>query len=144
MIFFAFRQGDAELRFPIYAIAISCCLFGIAYYPSLSLENPDGPEGLFYGLLIATLIMVPSYFVMRWAMGQPVKTFMIVFGVGFLVRLILFAGIFVLYWKVVKIGMYSFGLSYGVGYLALIFLEILFYKSEFSKKEKSAPSPDEG
>lgn len=82
------------------------------------------------------LLIVPSYFVMRWALEQSHRIFMITFGAGFLIRLVLLVALFFLYAKFIDRGTISFAMGFAIGYLTLIFLEVFFFRSAFTRTKQ--------
>jgi hypothetical protein len=132
------------LRFPLIAIVIAACLFGIGYNPSVYYEGYDGPKGLAYGLGLALGLMIPTFYIMAWARTKSQQIFLLAFGAGFLLRLLLVVVLFFVYVKVVETGIGSFTLSFGTGYLALLVWEIYSFLPAFTQKNKPEPPSEEG
>ena len=77
--------------------------------------------------------MVPSYYLMCWALSRSQRIFMVTFGAGFLIRLVLFIVLFILYSKLVREKDFCFGLAFGTCYLFLNVLEVFFFKGSLHK-----------
>jgi hypothetical protein len=138
------KEGQSPLRFPLIAVLLAGILFGIGYYPSAQYDGPEGPRGLAMGLGLVLILIVPSYFVARWALNKSQKTFLIAFGVGFLVRLVLLVVLFILYSKLVRAKDLSFTLSFGLGYLVISFFEVLCFKNAIINEQvPELPSGEE-
>jgi tetrahydromethanopterin S-methyltransferase subunit F len=122
------------------ALLAALCLFGIGYFPAAGHDASNGPKSLAYGLALALLLMVPSYFVVRWAMGKSQRIFLITFAAGYLLRLVLLVVLVILYWLYIKESDFCFALAFGTGYVVLSGLEILSFKSAFSQKRDTESS----
>ena len=121
----------------LFALLAALCLFGIGYFPAVNHDASEGPKSLAYGLALALLLMVPSYFVMCWAMGKSQRIFLITFATGYILRLVLLVVLVILYWLFIKERDFCFALAFGTGYLVLSVLEILSFKSAFSQKSNT-------
>jgi hypothetical protein len=130
------------LRFTLIAILVAGCLFGIGYYPAVKYDSPDGPISLIFGLSLALFLMIPGYLVVRWGLGKSQKIFLIAFGAGFLIRLVLLVTLIILYSKLIREKDFCFALAFGTCYLALSGLEVLSFRSAVfqNKNEGSSPS----
>ncbi|MBU0755966.1 MAG: hypothetical protein KJ645_12555 [Planctomycetes bacterium] len=129
------QEDQSSLRFPLIAVLLAGILYGVGYYPAASYDAPHGTLSLALGLGLVLFLIVPSYFVTNWALGETPKTFLIAFGVGFLARLIVLVVLFILYTKFVRAKDVSFTLAFGLGYLVISFFEILCFKSAILKDQ---------
>jgi len=123
------------LRFSLFAILVAGFLFGLGYYPATSYDPSDGLTSLAYGFGLALFLMVPSYYLIRWALRRSKQIFMITFGVGFLARLVIFVAFFFVYSSLVKERDVVFALGFGICYLALSFLEVASFRSALVHKK---------
>ncbi len=111
------------LKFILLSLAVVLGLYAIGYYPAKTWDSPRGSLGLLSGLTLALILMASSFIVMRWALFRSQRIFMTVFGVGFIVRLVIVVVIFFVYARFIKQAVASFALSFGVCYLALNIVE---------------------
>ncbi|MFH1999699.1 MAG: hypothetical protein ABIK28_08465 [Planctomycetota bacterium] len=128
------------MRFTLVSILIAVCLYGAGYYPSVTYDPYGGPFGMALGLGLAFFLIVPNFFVTQRALSKSHKAFLITFGAGFLIRLVLLVTLIILYAKYVREKDFSFTLAFGAGYLSLSLAEILSFKSVIIKDKSSDPS----
>lgn len=128
------------MRFTLISILIAVCLYGAGYYPSVTYDPYGGPFGMASGLGLALLLILPSFFVTQRALNKSHKAFLITFGAGFLIRLVLLVICIVLYAKLVREKDFSFTLAFGAGYLIMSVAEILSFKNVMVKA--GDPSPE--
>jgi len=124
------------LRFFFWSLAIVLGLYAVGYYPASTWDAPSGPFGLLSGLTVALLLMAASFIVMRWALFRSQRIFMTAFGVGFIVRLVVFVAIFFVYVKFVGEGVASFAVSFAACYLGLGVVEFLCLRSRTIAKRE--------
>lgn len=124
------------LKFILLSLAVILGLYAIGYYPANTWDSPRGPLGLLSGLTLALILMAGSFMVMRWALFRSQRIFMTVFGVGFIVRLVIVVVIFFVYARFVNQAVASFALSFGMGYLALNIVEFFCLKSFATAKKE--------
>ena len=117
------------MRFILWSLAVLLGLYAIGYFPAKTWDSPGGPRGLLSGLTLALILMAGSFIVMRWALFRSQRLFVTVFGVGFIVRLVLVVVIFFVYARFVGQAVVTFALSFGVGYLAMNIIEFLCLRS---------------
>ncbi len=125
------------MKFLLIALTVALVLFGIGYYPAVGYDPTHGPKSLIYGLGLAVGLMVPSYFTLFWAMRKSQRVFLITFGAGFILRLVLLVALFILYWIHIKERDFCFALSFGVAYLLFSLVEVFLFKSAFSQKKST-------
>ena len=117
------------MRFPLGVLFVALCLFGIGYYPARSYDPGHGLKSLVYGLGLAFVLVVPSYYATCWALRRSQRVFLVTFGAGFLLRLVAVVALFVLYWYVVKPRDFCFALAFITAYLAFSGVEIFLFKT---------------
>jgi len=124
------------LKFILLSLIVVLGLYAAGYFPAKTWDPPRGPMGLLSGLTLALILMAGSFIVMRWALFKSQRIFMTVFGVGFILRLVIVVVIFFLYAWFIKQAVASFALSFGVCYLALNIVEFLCLKGFAAAKKE--------
>ncbi len=124
------------LKFILSSLAVVLGLYAIGYYPAKAWDSPRGPLGLLSGLTLALVLMAGSFIVMRWALFRSQRVFMTVFGVGFIVRLVIVVVIFFAYAKFIGQAVASFAFSFGVAYLTLNIVEFLCLRAFAAVKKE--------
>lgn len=125
------------LKYFVSSLAVVVGFYVIGFFPAKYWDSPGGSLGLISGLTVAFFLMTASFVVLRWALFRSHAIFMISFGVGFLVRLVVFAAIFFAYKKWVVQAQMTFAISFVACYLTLSFVEFLCFKVQMDAKKES-------
>ena len=124
------------VRFFLFSLAVVVGFYALGYYPAESWDPPRGSLGLISGLTVALLLMTASFVVMRWALFRSQRIFLIVFGVGFIARLVIFIAIFFAYSKLVEQAVATFAISFAACYMTLSLVEFLCLKVYMTAKKE--------
>lgn len=90
------------------------------------------------GLSLAFLIMTPTCFIMVRAITKSQQAFMIAFGSGLMIRLLIVVVAVFIYIKMVEDGVFSFVGAFFTGYVFLFMLEFYVLKQAVNRRKALA------